>query len=87
MKSKLSPAQRRKAAIQRSFPRWYLTNGMTSAAAHITAAFRSIAELSTIRAYLARGRISDKERKLYTQSAVQAARFNLSIGRDSSPLP
>jgi len=87
MKSKLSPAQRRKSAIEHCFPVWYLTNGMTSAAAHITAAFRSIAELSTLRAYLARGKVTDHDRKLYTQSAIRAARFNRSLGRRSSPLP
>ncbi len=87
MKSKLSPAQRRKAAIERRFPSWYLTDEMTSPALHITAAFRSIAELATIRAYLARGRISTAMRVLLTQSALRAARFNLSVGRRSSPLP
>ncbi|MEF3124676.1 hypothetical protein [Rhizobium leguminosarum] len=87
MKSKLSSAQRRKAAITRAFPGWYLTDGQTCAAAHITAAFRSIAELSTIRAYLARGKLSEKEGEIYTQTAVRSARFNLAIGRDSSPLP
>ncbi|MBX5268565.1 hypothetical protein HJB99_07720 [Rhizobium sp. NLR17b] len=87
MKSKLSPAQRRKDAIERRFPSWYLTGEMTSPALHITAAFRSIAELATLRAYIMRGNISPAMCLLLRQSALRSARFNLWVGRRSSPLP
>lgn len=84
---KPSPAERRKVAIARKFPSWYLTEGMTSPAAHITAAFRSISELSTIRAYTMRGRLSTNGRRLAVIASLKSARVNLAIGRRSSPLP
>lgn len=81
MKRRPSPAQRRKDAISRKFQRWYLTEGMTSAALHISAAYRAIAELSAIRDD------QPRRRRLVIDSAIRAARFNLWIGRRSSPLP
>ena len=73
--------------MRQGFPPWYLTDGMTSSALHISAAFRSIAELRTIRADLARGVIGTATCVLLRQSAIRSARFNLALGRRSSPLP
>lgn len=87
MALKPSPAQRRKAAIGTAFQKWYLTDGMTSAAAHTTAACRAIAELSTIRSDFADGKLPLRKLKLYARSAILSARFNLGIGRGRSPLP
>lgn len=87
MTDKLSPAQRRKAAVGVAFQKWYLTDGMTSAAAHITAGHRALAELAEIRAGIRSGRVPRSKRAIYIKSAVQSARFNLAIGRRSSRLP
>lgn len=84
---KLSPAQRRKAAIGEAFQPWYLTDGMTSAAAHITAGFRAIRELTDLRKEAAQSPKIRRKLKLYTLSAIRSARFNLAIGRRNSPLP
>ncbi|UDF29365.1 UNVERIFIED_ORG: hypothetical protein LHK14_17905 [Roseateles sp. XES5] len=87
MKRRPSPAQRRKDAISRTFQWWYLTDGLTSPAAHISAAYRAIAELSAIRDDVASGRLQPRRRRLIIDSAIRAARSNLWIGRRSSPLP
>lgn len=87
MTRKLSPARRRKAAISAAFPQWYLTEGMTSPALHITAAFRSIAELGKIRAYVMRGRLTTNQRRIAVIAALKSTRLNLAMGRRSSPLP
>ena len=84
---KPSPAKRRTLAIARKFPAWYLTNGMTSPATHITAGYRAIADLSTIRAYTMRGKLTTNSRRLAVINALKSARLNLAIGRRSSPLP
>ncbi|MCV9960755.1 hypothetical protein OIU34_02485 [Pararhizobium sp. BT-229] len=87
MTDKPSPAQRRKTAISARFQPWYLTDGMTSPALHISAGYRAIRQLSTIRTEIAHGGLTLCSRKLYAESAIRSAKFNLFIGRRSSPLP
>jgi hypothetical protein len=78
----LSPKQRRDAAIVRRFPAWYLTDGRTSPALHIGAAFSDLErDFSRLRArwpFLTR-LDRDWHRAIAVPQAIRHSRFCLSL--------
>jgi hypothetical protein len=77
----MSPKQRRTDAITRRFPAWYLTDGKTSQALHIGAAFRHLNELARTRARWPFLTKADREWNIarLVPSEIAASRFNLSL--------
>lgn len=78
---KISPKARRAAAIGRRFPKWCLTDGMTSRVLHVSAAFRWLNEIAAVRARFGRMDMASRRwnRDVFVPDCVRASRFNTSL--------
>jgi hypothetical protein len=84
---KLSPAQRRATAIARRFQPWYLTDGLTSPALHISSAFACIRRAGEYRREVMAGTMSKAMCWRLALNELGRADRALQLGRRSSPLP
>lgn len=78
---KLSSKQRRTVAIAKRFQPWYLTDGRTSCALHIGAAFRDLREIAITRLRWPHLSQAERERhiSISVPNALRSIRFNISL--------